>query len=124
MIEAGVDLFWGHSAHVVQGIEFHQGKPILYDTGDFVDDYAVDPDLRNDLSALFLAGVGPRQVWELELVPVRIGEMQVNIARGRDRAWFLDRLDALCAEFGTALTPAGDGLRVRVAPAMTLEGTR
>jgi poly-gamma-glutamate synthesis protein (capsule biosynthesis protein) len=37
---------------------------ILYDTGDFVDDYAIDPALRNDLSALFLvrlpttAGVG------------------------------------------------------------------
>jgi poly-gamma-glutamate synthesis protein (capsule biosynthesis protein) len=37
---------------------------ILYDIGDFVDDYAIDPALRNDLSALFLvrlpttAGVG------------------------------------------------------------------
>jgi poly-gamma-glutamate synthesis protein (capsule biosynthesis protein) len=37
---------------------------ILYDTGDFVDDYAIDPALRNDLGALFLvrlpttAGVG------------------------------------------------------------------
>ncbi len=124
VIETGVDLFWGHSAHVVQGIEFHQGKPILYDTGDFVDDYAVDPDLRNDLSALFLARVGPRQVAELELVPVQIDEMQVNIARGRDRAWFLDRLDALCAEFGTALAPTDDGLRVRVAPVVALEGAR
>lgn len=116
VIEAGVDLFWGHSAHVVQGIEFHQGKPILYDTGDFVDDYAVDRDLRNDLSALFLVRVRAHVVEGLELVPVRIGEMQVNIAHGRDRDWFLDRLGALCAEFGTALAPIGDGLRVAPVP--------
>jgi poly-gamma-glutamate capsule biosynthesis protein CapA/YwtB (metallophosphatase superfamily) len=51
VLSAGADLFWGHSAHVVQGIEFWGGKVILYDTGDFVDDYAVDGELRNDLSA-------------------------------------------------------------------------
>ncbi len=124
VIEAGVDVFWGHSAHVVQGIEFHQGKPILYDTGDFVDDYAVDRDLRNDRSALFLLRVAPRQVLELELVPVQIGEMQVNLARGREREWFLRRLGELCAEFGTALTPTDDGLRVRVQPAPTPQGAR
>jgi poly-gamma-glutamate synthesis protein (capsule biosynthesis protein) len=124
VIEAGVDIFWGHSAHVVQGIEFHQGKPILYDTGDFVDDYAVDPDLRNDLSALFLLRAAPRQVLELALVPVQIGEMQVNLAQGREREWFLRRLGELCAEFGTTLTPSGDGLSVRVVPAVTPEGAR
>ncbi|MBM3957295.1 MAG: CapA family protein [Gemmatimonadetes bacterium] len=52
VIDAGVDVFWGHSAHIVQGVEFYSGRPILYDTGDFVDDYAVDPEKRNDLSAL------------------------------------------------------------------------
>ena len=54
VIEAGADVFWGHSAHIVQGVEVWRGKPILYDTGDFVDDYAVDTNLRNDLSGLFL----------------------------------------------------------------------
>jgi hypothetical protein len=38
---------------VVQSVEVYRGKPILYDTGDFLDDYAVDDLLRNDLSALF-----------------------------------------------------------------------
>ena len=52
VIDAGVDVFWGHSAHVVQGIQFWHSGVILYDTGDFIDDYAVDASLRNDLSAL------------------------------------------------------------------------
>ena len=103
VIDAGADIFWGHSAHVVQGVEFRRERPILYDTGDLVDDYAVDPRLRNDLSAVFLLSVTPAGVQDVHVVPVRIGDLQVNLARGRDRDWFLDRFNARCAELGTAL---------------------
>ena len=72
VVEAGADIFWGHSAHVVQGIEVYEGKLILYDTGDFVDAYAVDGGLRNDLSALFLVEVAPPDIKGLDLMPVQI----------------------------------------------------
>ena len=101
VIELGADVFWGHSAHVVQGIEVWEGKPILFDTGDFVDDYAVDPELRNDLSALFLLQMEPPRVTAVELLPVRIGGCQVNRAGGVERDWFLTRIENLCAELGT-----------------------
>jgi poly-gamma-glutamate synthesis protein (capsule biosynthesis protein) len=91
VIDAGADVFWGHSAHVVQGIEAWQGKPILYDSGDFVDDYAVDPMLRNDLSALFLLHLAPPAVTRVVLLPVRISRCQVNVAHGADRDWFARR---------------------------------
>jgi hypothetical protein len=42
MVDHGVDVIHGHSAHIFQGIEIYKEKLILYDTGDFVDDYAVD----------------------------------------------------------------------------------
>jgi poly-gamma-glutamate synthesis protein (capsule biosynthesis protein) len=103
VIDAGADIFWGHSAHVVQGIEFRRGHPILYDTGDLVDDYAVDRQLRNDLSAVFLLTVRPPAVEDVEVVPVRIDDMHVNLAGGRDRDWFLERFNARCAELGTAV---------------------
>lgn len=54
LIDLGVDIIHGHSAHVFQGVEIYKNKLILYDTGDFVDDYAVDPILRNDLSFFFI----------------------------------------------------------------------
>jgi poly-gamma-glutamate synthesis protein (capsule biosynthesis protein) len=38
----GADLVHGHSAHLVQGVELWRGGTILYDTGDVLDDYAVD----------------------------------------------------------------------------------
>jgi poly-gamma-glutamate synthesis protein (capsule biosynthesis protein) len=103
VIDSGADLFWGHSAHVVQGIELWEGKPILYDAGDFVDDYAVDPELRNDLSALFLVELADGAVRRLDLLPVQIRERQVWVARGAERALFVKRMAELCAELGSKL---------------------
>ena len=65
---AGATLVCGHSAHVPHGI---RGQ-VLFDLGDFLDDYAVDPQLRNDLSLLWLVTLdagGPRRI---EGVPVAL----------------------------------------------------
>jgi poly-gamma-glutamate synthesis protein (capsule biosynthesis protein) len=101
VIDAGADVFWGHSAHLVHGVELWHDKPILFDTGDFVDDYAVDPDLRNDLSALFVLTVRPPVIDRVDLIPVTISDRQVNHARGTDREWFCQRFATLSAELGT-----------------------
>jgi poly-gamma-glutamate synthesis protein (capsule biosynthesis protein) len=118
VIEVGADVFWGHSAHVVQGLEVYRGKLILYDTGDFVDDYAVHEDLRNDLSALFVLRIAPPAIERVDLVLVQIGKMQVNLAAGAARAWLVRRLTRLCAEMGTTLSegPAGLGVSIAAPP--------
>ena len=54
LVDAGADVIFGHSGHVVRGIELYREKPILYCTGDFVDDYAVDELERNDQSFIFV----------------------------------------------------------------------
>lgn len=117
VLDAGATIFWGHSAHVVQGVEARSGGgAILYDTGDFVDDYAVDPGLRNDLGALFLVRTRGRIVENVTLVPVRIHRMQVNRATGDDRRWFARRMATLCGEVGGTVTDEPDG-SLRVVPA-------
>ena len=35
VIDAGADVIWGHHPHVIQPIQFYQGKPIFYSTGNF-----------------------------------------------------------------------------------------
>src|SRR5207248_6018020 len=50
LVEAGATFVAGHSAHVFHGIS----RRVLYDLGDFIDDYAVDRKLRNDLGLLYL----------------------------------------------------------------------
>jgi len=116
IMEAGADIYYGHSAHVFQGIEIYQGRPILYDTGDFVDDYAVDPELRNDRSLLFYLRLTPKGVERIELLPVKIDYCQVNLARDGDWEAIAQRMTVLSAEMGTEVRREGEQLWVACHP--------
>ncbi len=111
LVEAGVDLVHGHSAHVFQGVEVHGGKPICYDTGDFVDDYEVDGELRNDRSFLFVLRVTPEgRLRELRLFPTEIDGCAVHEAGPGAAAWARDRMRELSDPFGTEFDREGDAL--------------
>jgi poly-gamma-glutamate synthesis protein (capsule biosynthesis protein) len=112
LMDAGADVFWGHSAHLVQGIEWYRERPILYDAGSFVDDYEADALLRNDLSAIFLVTVEAARVLSVRVVPVAIAHLRVGLARGRDRSWFVRRLAELCGEMGSEVVGAGRAVLV------------
>ena len=110
VVDRGADVYYGHSAHVFQGVEIYRGKPILYDTGDFIDDYAVDPRLRNDRSFLFLISLDGGQLRRLELFPVSLPYARVELARGAEREAILDRMVGLCGEMGTTFVRREDRL--------------
>ena len=116
VIELGADAYYGHSAHLCQGIEIHQGRPILYDTGDFIDDYAVDPLLRNDRSCLFRLAFDAGRLQRVELFPVKLTVAHVSRARGEDFAAIAARMEALCAELGTRLERRADRLTWEAGP--------
>lgn len=97
LLAAGATLIAGHSAHVFQGVR----GPVLYDLGEFIDDYAVDAELRNDLGLLFfvtLEAGGPRR---LEAVPLRLERAHTRLADGADAQWIRARFRAACARLGT-----------------------
>ncbi len=97
LVEGGATLIAGHSAHVFQGVA---GR-VLYDLGDFIDDYRVDPVLRNDLGLLFfveLEADGPRSVAAL---PLKLEYCHTRLARGADADWIARRFDRACAALGT-----------------------
>ena len=123
LAESGADLFLGTSAHVVQGIELYRPEarpdrvvPICYDLGDYVDDYAVDPLLRNDLSFLFRFTLDAGGVHEIRLLPVLIDgwRNRVDPATGDDAEEILEMMIARCWTLGTAVTRTADGLVVEV----------
>jgi poly-gamma-glutamate capsule biosynthesis protein CapA/YwtB (metallophosphatase superfamily) len=99
LVEAGADLVAGHSAHVFHGIGRERGRPLLYDLGDALDDYAVDRRLRNDLGVLALWR--PRGEPALELVGLRLHFCRTDLARGADADWIAERLTRACAALGT-----------------------
>ena len=108
MVEEGANIIHGHSAHNFQGIELYKHQLILYDTGDFIDDYVVDPELKNDHSFFFRIGVGKKGVVKLELIPVLIAGYQVNLAGGEDYEWCIQRMQKLSAKFGTKVGNRGE----------------
>ena len=114
LIALGVDIFHGHSAHIFQGIEVYNGGLILYDTGDFVDDYYVTPELRNDRSFFYLIGVDKSGIQSVQLIPTLISNMQVNKASDSDYIWSVERLKQLSKEFGTIIEEMDGGVFVQI----------
>jgi poly-gamma-glutamate synthesis protein (capsule biosynthesis protein) len=102
LVEAGATLVAGHSAHLPHGV----GGRVLYDLGDFLDDYAVDPRLRNDLGLLFLVTVDGGGPVGLEAVPLKLDFCRTSLAAGTDAAWMRRRFRDACAALGTDVAEA------------------
>lgn len=115
VVDRGVDVVHGHSAHVFHGAEVYGGGLILYDTGDFLDDYAVDPELRNDWSFVFLVEVHPLQgLRRLRMIPVQLGFAQTTLACGATFEAICGRMVSRCAALGTAALRVDEGLEIPI----------
>jgi poly-gamma-glutamate synthesis protein (capsule biosynthesis protein) len=103
IIDLGADLYWGHSNHTAQGIELYKGKAILYSTGDFIDDYAVDPAERNDLSFLLVLELERGRIARVVLHPVCIEDLYVRLAKDQEVVFLQRTMQAKCAAFGSRI---------------------
>jgi hypothetical protein len=107
--DAGAALVAGTSAHVFHGVEAN----VLYDLGDFLDDYSVDPQLRNDHGLLFLVDLeagGPRRI---EAVPLKLEYAYTRLARGSEADWIRERFRWACSELGTEMVEENGRLVVQ-----------
>jgi poly-gamma-glutamate capsule biosynthesis protein CapA/YwtB (metallophosphatase superfamily) len=100
LLGEGATLVAGHSAHVFHGV----AGPVLYDLGDFLDDYAVHQTLRNDLGLLFLVTLDERGPVRLEALPLKLDYCHTRFAGGEDAAWIARRFERACAELGTEVS--------------------
>jgi poly-gamma-glutamate synthesis protein (capsule biosynthesis protein) len=107
-VDAGCGMLFGHSAHVFHGIEIYKGRPIFYSAGDLVDDYAVDPDFKNDHQLLFDLELTRSALRRIELHPVFIEDCRTVPATGEAREDIVRRVTALCTEMGTVVRRDGD----------------
>jgi len=99
LLAAGATLVAGHSAHVFHGV----APQILYDLGDFIDDYAVDPILRNDLGLLFFVDLAGAR---LEAIPLKLEFAHTRPATGDEFSWIKRRFTQACAALGTEAAEA------------------
>ncbi|MBV9915046.1 MAG: CapA family protein [Solirubrobacterales bacterium] len=107
---AGATLIAGHSAHV-----FHGAAPgVLFDLGDFLDDYATNRELRNDLGLLWLVDLDARGPRRIRTLPLALDYCFTRRAAGAEADAVLRLLRARCAPFGTEVEAAGDLLELRI----------
>ena len=119
--ECGVDIVHGHSAHHVQGVEVYKSRLIVYGCGDFVDDYALNEEFRNDLGGVWRVvvcektaeqpaedGAGERggrglKLERLEIFPTRCGGFRANLLdrEDADHVWVKGTVSRLSRELGT-----------------------
>jgi poly-gamma-glutamate synthesis protein (capsule biosynthesis protein) len=110
VVELGVDIVHGHSAHLIQGVErWHDGL-ILYDTGNFLDDYWVFPGIRIDRSFAFLVELRQGKPARLSMRPVKLKRGHVDLATGADFAATVETMQRRSRPFATTLIPTAHGL--------------
>ena len=127
IIDLGADIYWGHSNHMPQGIEIYKNKIIMYDCGDFIDDYAVDPLHRNDLSFIFLVYFdylkdckdnGSKSnlltMEKIDLIPTIIHDFKANIAMLDDADIAIDRMIKRCNHLKTKYIVDKKSKRIRI----------
>ncbi|WP_266078998.1 CapA family protein [Haladaptatus caseinilyticus] len=110
LAEQDVDIVHGHSAHVFQGVEVVDNTLVLYDTGDFLDDYAVDSERRNDRSFIFELALKDGDLTELRLHPTEIYDLAVHEAEHYAGNWSMQQMDTLSSAFGTQFEREDDEL--------------
>jgi poly-gamma-glutamate synthesis protein (capsule biosynthesis protein) len=118
--ELGADLVVGHHPHVAQGVEVHEGVPIVYSLGNFTFGTPgrfdkLDPELRR--SWLARITVRDARVETIDLVPL---EVDNDLVRYRPRIADADGLPAMVRRlnepFGTELELRGDCARLDLRP--------
>jgi poly-gamma-glutamate capsule biosynthesis protein CapA/YwtB (metallophosphatase superfamily) len=105
---SGAALIAGHSAHVFHGVAGN----VLFDLGDFIDDYRVDPVLRNDLGLLWLVELDRGEIVSLEALPLKLDYCHTRVAGGDDAAWIARRFIDACSAIGTRVIERGGRLVV------------
>lgn len=113
LVDEGVDIIHGHSAHVFQGIEVYRGKIVFYGTGDFINDFLPVAGTEEQFLYKVTAEVGnekPRvRFKQIELIPIRIENMRANLAETGVAASMISKMRGRSSVFGTEIL-SKDGL--------------
>ncbi|AJE04726.1 CapA family protein [Geobacter pickeringii] len=103
-IDAGADAVIGHHPHVLQGIEFYRGKPILYSLGNFAFGSRSTAADRSVMARLTLSDAG----CTVELIPLNVLHRETRyrpeILAGPRGAEVVARLNWLSRTFGTVIS--------------------
>jgi poly-gamma-glutamate capsule biosynthesis protein CapA/YwtB (metallophosphatase superfamily) len=114
LIDAGVDVVYGHSSHHPRPIEVYRGRLILYGCGDLINDYeGIEPyrAFRDELRLMYFASLGADgALAELRMVPMRVRRMRLERAGREDGEWLRGSVENASERFGTRIGDSADGM--------------
>ncbi len=116
-VDSGADIVLGGHPHVVQGVEFYKGKPIVYSMGNLIFDFKVsfftDVCRQTFLFGCRLTKKGAEAPY---LLPCWSGDLDkpapLSPHRGKGKA-IAELMRRLCHTFGTQIQPEGEKLLLR-----------
>jgi poly-gamma-glutamate capsule biosynthesis protein CapA/YwtB (metallophosphatase superfamily)/pyrrolidone-carboxylate peptidase len=85
LVNHGVDIVHGHSPHHVLPIKRYKNGYMMYSLGDFVDDYAVSQEYRNDLGCLVDVWIKDKKIVKYKIYPTRIYDLQVKFLKPQSK---------------------------------------
>jgi poly-gamma-glutamate synthesis protein (capsule biosynthesis protein) len=113
LVNAGARIVWGHSPHHFQGVEWIGESVVLYSTGDLLNDYAVDPSLRNNCQLLFELTLDGKGVRSLRALPLELDFGRTRPAGPGAASWIERRFRTACRDLGTRVERDGEWLALR-----------
>jgi poly-gamma-glutamate synthesis protein (capsule biosynthesis protein) len=115
LVDAGAaDVVHGHSSHHPRAIEVHEGRPIFYGCGDFINDYegiSGREEFRSDLVLAYFLTLDSSsgRLRRLEMTPFRTRRFRLERVAKRDAEWVRATLDREGRKLGTRVELASDG---------------
>ncbi len=105
IIDWGGDIILGHHPHVLQGIEYYKGKPIVYSLGNFIFDQNGDNNNQSIILELELEG---GEIVKTAAYPIQIHDKhQPRLPEDAQGDIILDRIESLSKELGTTVHREG-----------------
>jgi poly-gamma-glutamate synthesis protein (capsule biosynthesis protein) len=112
--DAGVDIIHGHSSHHIKGIEVYKERPVIYGSGDFLNDYEGirgHEHFRGDLALMYFVSMDPEtaKLADLRMTPMQIKRFRMHRASRTDAVWLRDVLNKEGKRLGTRVETSQDG---------------
>jgi poly-gamma-glutamate capsule biosynthesis protein CapA/YwtB (metallophosphatase superfamily) len=112
LVSSGARLIWGHSPHHFHGVEWIDQSLVIYASGGLVDDYALEPNFRNDRQLLFQVTLDSLGVEQVQAFPIELDFARTYPARTEAREWIIWRLKQVCAEVNSRVEENDNWLEI------------
>lgn len=114
VVDAGVDVVFGHSSHHPKAIEVYRDRLILYGCGDCLDDYegiSGHETFRDDLTLWYAATCDPAsgRLRALTMSPMQIRRFQLSRSTAADVQWVQTTLNRISGRFDSRVEETDQG---------------